>query len=362
MLDGATIDGEANKSFTHLDAIEACDPIAMGIITGAELRGYRQFLRALNGRPTGVAEFSALRSAAILNGDVGFARRGSIPFWWLVAWYEICWVERRGDQRTLPHESAAAAIGARGSELWNSKQGHAQVSALQRNLAQRSGDRETLEYINSYPREERRRLLLDAWRASRPALRAFLAAVQRYQELRAAYEDSEVLRAATLPDLGKPYSVETLWHEYRKAEVACSKATEAARAERQRVCALYPPCPVMGSGGDACDSPASPEDIKRWRDHGQISSEQTNIWLTDLERWEAACRELHELHTDFSLIRAHRIADARCRALYNLMIAVPTNTLSEVLIKLRFVAADADYPIKQVLAGLIKDLGARGPQ
>ncbi len=244
-------------------------------------------------------------------------------------------------------------------------------SRFRRNLAKKTRDHRTVADIDAIPREQRRLLLLQAWRDSRPALRDFFQVVERYLELREVHDEAETKRigkqAAKLLDLKKPHSVEALLRELRKAWKAYDTASDALDQEEARVRALYPPYPVMKEVEGTAERPltvwATRADIETWKERGELSAEQARDDLAALERWQAKCRAIDQLNQDGSPDRAEYVTTARYEAIRVLLIASRSQALKDVVAKLRFVDEemfDDHYPAaKLAVAGLIKDLSKR---
>jgi hypothetical protein len=178
------------------------EPVTTGLITIEEWTALQRHFEAMQGsEPTrGPADFVALQTRAILHDWVGSGftmpgHRNSVHFWQLVAFFEGQWVEKRRNQRQLPHEKAAAVLLQCGRKLSDAKSDYYKVSRFRRTLAAKCPDGKTVEMIDDCPHEKRRELIVEARRRWRPAFQAFLGAVDTYRLLRTVHDTPDDRRA-----------------------------------------------------------------------------------------------------------------------------------------------------------------------
>lgn len=339
MPDGSTFIREnATASSSHGQLLYR-DPFALGIVSQAERAALRRHRRAIKGQTTGAAEFPALRARTILHAWPGTPDSmpvfpGSVRYWHLIAFFEGEWVEKRRGSKLLPHERAAAVVCRRGMALHDSKRQFLEISRFMLNLAAKNRDTRSVERIRGRGRKERRALLRDAWRKSRPALRSFFAAVKHYVDLRERYD------AAYMPlrDLLQAHMAD--WQAY-------SVANEAADLERFRVRNLHPtaPCKIMGrfheADGTSHTRVMHKYEIERLRTTPFAAArekEDSDRRLAALREWQKSCDAVDNSNRDPYIMAAEWIAKERYEETRRRLAGAPTRSVEDIRCKLEYLA------------------------
>lgn len=183
------------------------DPIAAGVITRDEVLALKTHeaqvqasWREVNPKPlAGAADFIALHVKATLNYSwpIGsHIRRDSIRYWWLVAFYDLQWAERRADKALMPHEQAAKALSDMAYAMSNALQPYYEWSRRGHQNALKRGDINAATEIAGRIRSsddytQRRKILLAGRKAHSAALRKLLPLIAEYRRQRSIL-DGEV--------------------------------------------------------------------------------------------------------------------------------------------------------------------------
>ena len=281
----------------------------------------------------------------------------------MISFFEKQWIEKRNREALRPHEQAALEMYRRGHALKEAEEAYYKVSRFRLALAKKCKDDRTVQEIQAVTRDDRRALLIEARRRWKVALPRFFRAVKSYKSRRTTHFLAEDRKARSVPNLSAFKTLEEVRREYQRAWRALSKAQNAADRERFRVRDLYPPCPILGVVGEAegksLNVPATEENVRTWRDRGEVTAEGADKMIRELQQWQLACNTISRQNIDWSLIRAESRMLARYGKLDRMLLRVPTKSCSDVLAKLRFIAPDTDGPVREAIDCLIRDIAGR---